>query len=247
MRRSSLLTYWTGKDIEKEIMNLNEDSRAQYLERLWSILEDGFWMNVTNEKVYGWSQVEGDTSNIDMDVPMVCFTELRLSKSQEHNKRYGLMGIVVDREFVLTRHGAPVFYIRSNSNESIVGNFVQMLFWINDQARRGTTGAAVLLDNVQVPLSFLKAMSASNDDDFENLNENELRIVHAHKRHQAGLIRVTGADRPKYKIPLLPKDVKMIVLPDSQIRDNVIQDTRIAIWFDNKYPPLLTVGEIREF
>lgn len=121
-----------------------------------------------------------------------------------------------------------------------------MLNWIHDQSERGTTGAKELFENVKVPLSYLKAMSSPVSDDFENLSENEWRIAHTNKGEKIGLIKITGQDKPKYKIPLSPKDLKMIVLPDTQLRDQIIQNERIANWFDHKYPPMLTVAEIGE-
>ncbi len=132
MSRSSLLTYWTGKHIERNPDNLNEHTRTEYLEILWSILDEGIWMNKIQEEILGWSD-KGPDSIISMEVPMVCFTELRLSQSLPHRARYGLLGIVVDRQFVLKRHGAPVFYIPSHADESIVGNLFQTLDWINKQ------------------------------------------------------------------------------------------------------------------
>ena len=244
MRRTSLLTYWTGKDIEIEIKKLDNNARQKYLERLRDILVNGFWMNVVNEVVKGWHPQWGRVTTATMQVPMVCFTELRLSKSENHNKRYGLMGVVVDREFVLARHGGPVFYVRSQREESIVANFGILFEWLNIQVRNGVQDADIIYKNCAILISYLKAMSVSDFDDFEYLDENEWRIVHAYRREDSGLIRATGIDRPKYKIPLSPKDIKMIVLPDSQIRNEVMQDMRISKWFDKKYRPLLTVEEV---
>lgn len=246
MIRSSFLTYWTGKDIERNIDNLNETAHDMYLERLWSILESGIWMNRIEEKVIGWSDTDPN-STITMQIPMTCFTELRLSQSKEHYSRYGLLGIVVDRQFVLTRQGGPVFYIRSHADEIIVGNLRQMLEWIDCQSKRGTPDADVILKNFSVPISYLKAMSTSDSDDFENLDENEWRIVHTDKGEKMGLIKPTVQSKPKYLIPLTPPDLKMIVLPDSHIRNKIIEDNRIANWFNYNFPPLLTVSEVGEF
>lgn len=244
--RSNFLTYWTGKDIEVKVDRLDDTDRDKYLERLLSILESGIWMNINNEKLVGWSD-KGPNSIIQADIPMVCFTELRLSQAQPHYLRYGLLGIVVGRQFVLTRHGGPVHYIRSHADESIIGNLVQMLDWISDQSERGTTGAKQLLENVKVPISYLKAMSTSNNDDFLYLDENEWRIVHTYNREKACLIVATNQTRPKYKIPLSPNDLKMIILPDSQFRKQISSDNRIIDWFEGRFPPLLTVAEIEEF
>jgi hypothetical protein len=45
-------------------------------------------------------------------VPRVCFTELRLSQSRVHAKRYGRLGIGVKHPYVFERGGRPVSYIR---------------------------------------------------------------------------------------------------------------------------------------
>jgi len=246
MSRSRLLTYWTGRNIERNPNELNDEKRSEYLERLWSILEEGFWMNHIDEEVIGYSEVVSHSS-IKMTVPMICLTELRLSQSQEHNTRYGLLGIVVDRQFVLERHGAPVFYVPSNTEETIVWNVVQAIIWLEDQCKRRTTGAEQLLQNLYVPFSYLKSMSTQDTDDHINLEESEWRIVHTYKIQERGLIVQTKKEPPKYKIPLKPGDLKMIVLPDTDVRELVMSDDRITKWFNGKFPPLLTVEEIANF
>lgn len=42
--------------------------------------------------------------------PRLCFTELKLSESRAHAKRYGRLGIGVKRPYIFNRHGGPVAY-----------------------------------------------------------------------------------------------------------------------------------------
>jgi hypothetical protein len=42
--------------------------------------------------------------------PKVCFTELKLSESRIHAKRYGRLGIGVKRRFLFDRSGRPLLY-----------------------------------------------------------------------------------------------------------------------------------------
>jgi hypothetical protein len=112
VRRSELLTYWTGKDITTDPSKLTTEDREAYAKRLSDVLEQGFWMTVPRETLRGRS---GDQpATIRYVVPMTCFTELRISHSEHHWCRYGLIGIVVDRSFVLRRSGGPVLYMRSH-------------------------------------------------------------------------------------------------------------------------------------
>ena len=54
MRRSRLLTYWPGNGITKNQNCLNAETRQMYVERLWSILNEGLWMNHVDEELIGW-------------------------------------------------------------------------------------------------------------------------------------------------------------------------------------------------
>ncbi len=245
MIRSKFLTYWTGKDIGREIHTLDDIKRNCYLERLYSIINSGIWMGVIEEEVFGW----GDTkpkSSIKMSAHTTCFTELRLSQSEKHYTHYGLLGLVFDRNFALERHGAPVHYVRSQADETIVGNLIQVGMWLDKQAKNGNSDAEILLGNLNVVASYLKSMSDSEIDNFANLDENEWRIVHTYERVKSGLIKETKQDRPKYKLPISQEDLKMIVLPDSECRNIITKDERIIEWFDGNFPPLLTIEEIAE-
>jgi hypothetical protein len=82
--RTDFLIHWTGKDIERDRSLLTEKHRAAYVDRLFNILAEGFWMNIPDEQING-----SDGSWIKYSAPMTCYTEIRLSQTQEHAKQYG--------------------------------------------------------------------------------------------------------------------------------------------------------------
>lgn len=257
MKRSKFVTYWTGKDIEKD----NPSNKTErYSDRLWSILEEGIWMNINSEVVHGWDIQPGINSNVTMKFPMVCFTELRLSKSFPHYFKYGQLGFVFDRKFVLDRYGAPVLYARSHTHENIVGNLAQVGMLIDlikgkDQFKiPHPQHEEVLIDvgewidiHLSLVVSHVKAMSSTNKDDFIYLEENEWRIVHSNKLEKSGLLLITGHDKPKYKLKLSPKDIQLIIVPNQTLRDEIRTKDNMVNWFNGHLPPVLTINEISEF
>jgi hypothetical protein len=161
MKRPRLLTHWTGKDISTEREKLNAETRARYMERLLSLLDNGFWMTLPSECLVGL-----DNRSISYQAPMTCFTELRLSAAQAHHRRYGLLGIVVDREFVLDRWGAPVHYVRSSVNDPIVGNAVMLMSWIQNQKDKNIEDADKVMTNMKFLIGFMKGMSDLETENF---------------------------------------------------------------------------------
>lgn len=109
---SDLLVHWTGRDIDNEYQPqwfqedqaaISEDAVAAYLRRLQDILTYGLWMT----EQPGWTAPNG----IEVPAtPCVCFTELKLSQSRIHAKKYGRLGIAVKRPFVFDRDGRPIVY-----------------------------------------------------------------------------------------------------------------------------------------
>lgn len=114
---SDLLVHWTGRDIDQEHQPNweNEGQNAicdkavkAYLLRLKSILKHGLWL--TEQE--GWTVHCPEEVQVPK-VPAVCFTELKLSQSRAHAKKYGRLGIAVKRPFVFNRDGRPMIYFGS--------------------------------------------------------------------------------------------------------------------------------------
>jgi hypothetical protein len=112
---SDILVHWTGKDIERQWKNKakGEDPAytQAYIDRLRSILLNGLWM--TKEK---FIRPIGFTGRVEQ-TPCVCFTELKLSESEAHAKKYGRLGIGFKRPFVFNRGGRPMIYYWGSGKE----------------------------------------------------------------------------------------------------------------------------------
>src|SRR6185369_5575847 len=117
--RTDLLVHWTGRDIVTNRFSVNDEHRQRYIERLVDIIDNGFWMTTPTERIQGGG---GLNSWIQYLAHMTCFTEVRLSQTELHTQRYGLLGVGVSRRFVLERYGSPVHYVRNHCSECIVEN-----------------------------------------------------------------------------------------------------------------------------
>jgi hypothetical protein len=242
--RSSLLVHWTGKDICCDRKNLSDSQRKAYVDRLRSILQDGFWMTRPTERLVGSASNLGDCSLCDYVIDLACFTEVRLSQAESHSQQYGLLGVGVERKFVLDRRGGPVHYVRNADCESVVGNSLAVFSHLQ---RNGPEGLSEL---VRRNIGFLKPMSNPGQDDYAYLDEHEWRITHTHDAQGHGLIVPTGLEKPIYRLPLQPGDVRLIVFPDAATRYLANDDEQILDFFrvvKRKMPIFLTVEECRDF
>jgi hypothetical protein len=235
--RTDFLIHWTGHDIATNRYLMNDAQRGEYVTRLADILERGFWMTQPPEKIYGANE-----SWIKYDAPMTCFTEIRLSDAEIHTQRYGLLGIAVNRHFVLERLGGPVHYVRNHCTEAVIGNTKALLDAIKTHSNKD------LFSFFSVNCAFLKAMSEKNTDNFVYLDEQEWRIVHTYGQVQLKNIHETGHERPKYRIPIMPDDIHLIVFPDDRTRTLALEDPRLVVLRQGgKVTPLLTVEECGHF
>lgn len=223
---------------------VTDEMGGRYVERLHDILTHGLWMTVPDEVLVGHAGPD-HPAQIAYRTPMTCFTELRLSHSQAHRSRYGLLGIVVDRMFVLERSGGPVQYLRCHHDEPIVGNLAVVFDWLKDQIQAGTPRALDVRHALFFQVAFLKRMSNANADDFAYLDELEWRIVHTDHQTVAGRLVSTNSNRPPYRIPLKPEEVRMVIVPDERIRADVMPF--LQTWAKDKLPPVLTVDEAEQF
>lgn len=249
--RSDFLVHWTGKKFASDPSTLRDTHRAEYVGRLASILADGFWMTIPKERIEG-----RNGAWIEYEAPMTCFTEIRLSQTLSHAKRYGLLGIGVSRQFVLDRFGGPVHYVRNHNDECIIGNAQKLFKALEDlDARKELEDlrdldAAKLRKYLAVNCSFIKKMSDPNEDNFEYLNEQEWRIVHTYFQEEAGKLVPTGVAKPPYLIPVPLGDVRIVVFPDDQTRTKARSDDRLRAWFQDppsSNPILLTLQECGYF
>ncbi|ESQ14637.1 MAG: hypothetical protein N838_22325 [Thiohalocapsa sp. PB-PSB1] len=212
-----------------------------------SLLEHGFWMTLPQEHLVGLAEDETQPRRLSYQAPMTCFTELRLSTARMHQQRYGLLGVVVDRDFVLARWGAPVHYVRSNRDDPLVANAVMLMAWLQKQKESKIENADTIMTNMNFLVGFMKGMSDTEHEDFRYLDEQEWRIVHSHAQEQRERLLPTNKDMPKYLIPFVREDVQMLVVPDADFRSKVYECEIFTDWVGNSPIPVLTTEEIEHF
>lgn len=124
---SDFLVHWTGKDLDaqydpnwdtsgKSAIGSESSLCRAYVDRLHSILKYGLWLTEEQEIQL---PVSGRQIAIP-STPKVCFTELKLSESRTHAKRYGRLGIGVKRPYLFSRFGRPLAYFgfhETNQND----------------------------------------------------------------------------------------------------------------------------------
>ncbi len=111
---SDFLIHWTGKDLDcasdpdwanGEKSLTDSALTKKYLERLHSILKYGLWLTAEPESPW-----PGDGKVTIPSTPKVCFTELKLSESRNHARRYGIFGLGFKRPYLFARRGRPLVY-----------------------------------------------------------------------------------------------------------------------------------------
>lgn len=221
---SAFLVHWTGRDIDdkydsnwdqKNDPELNQDIIEPYIDRLKNILEYGLWMTSS----------ESDQKTFFNNKPInrapfyrTCFSELRLSETRVHAKRFGRLGIGVKRHFVLARRGSPMVYFHKNFR-----NWFFETFLVNDTSE------------IDIPTdtwwaNYLKSMNEGETNSgyvqFKNFDESEWRIIYSEQiENKFG--RVKGIDKvvekaddkfreylEKYKIPDTKKPKYFLPLDD---------------------------------
>ena len=116
--RSDFLIHWTGKDLDnlydprwscsdKSTIDKDSDLSRKYVDRFHNILKYGLWLTEKSASVW---PLDGGKITIP-STPKVCFTELKLSESRTHARRYGRLGIGVKRPYLFKRYGRPLAYL----------------------------------------------------------------------------------------------------------------------------------------
>ena len=249
--RSKFLVHWSGRDIAAgNEAALDEPSRFAYVERLVSILDQGFWVN----EPYPYpEEVTGYGGRIfTHTAAMTCFTEIKLSQVATHAVRYGRLGIGVTREWVLDRTGGPVHYVRNRQTECIVGTFGHLHeFLLNPKIQEQLAEDEHPVELLETLITFLKPMSQLEDEDeeeYEFLEEQEWRIVW-NTAIDPDLAFETGEDRPKLLLPLARNDVKLLVFPDDATKALALDDSRFVAWKDRsrRWPIMVTLDDCNSF
>lgn len=295
--REKYLVHWTAPDEVKHPCNPRDsEERKKYICHLNSILSDGFWLTKQKEEQIGGpiskkfgSRFEPPVSfleNIDNsrrskleygDKPYaVCFSEIPLSKSYHHARRYGGLGIAVDREYVLDHWGAPVHYVRNSENEVLLRQHAILDAFLRyaeeEYASREAKAARRAFKFIK---QFIKEMSDEGEDNFRYLEEREWRVTWVRSRknenreevESSGKVedekrgieisecfvdRTNGQGISRFEMPVDVADIEALVFPDDKTRKLALQEVDplqegLDAVDDHERPALLTLAEAKDF
>jgi hypothetical protein len=164
---SDFLVHWTGWDLDCEYdpnwhccdkSSASDPLCEEYVARLRSTLQFGLWLTERSDPPFR----SGDQEICIPTIPKVCFTELKLSESRHHARRYGRLGIGVKRPYLFDRLGRPLAYFGYATAKN------------NDAFLRAC--ASDLTD--QRLLNFFKPMNSDADQlNYDLYSESEWRIL----------------------------------------------------------------------
>ncbi len=233
---SKFLIHWTGKDIEKKANNAED----QYIIRLKDILQKGLRMNPGIERIHGKNE-----KWVEIKIARVCFTEVKLTQTEEHAMRYGGLGIGFHRNYVLEREGNPAFYVQNGDKGHIIEN-IDFLFKQIKSLSSETNKA------LEVICGYLKNMSDYNKEEFKYYDEMEWRVVHIDKltgpnNYIQDYDEKTEEGDKFYRLKVLPEDIKLIVFPNNLALEKALKDKDFCSYFSSYVPNLITLEDCKNF
>jgi hypothetical protein len=218
-QHSDILVHWTSKELAGQSLS-DPNVQSSYVDLLFSIYSKGLLFSQPKDP----EVVVGVNVKTELpSLPIICFTELRLSQVQEHADRYGRLGIGFRREFLMTWGANPVFYMQ-NKNQGIVN-----------------TNLASLANNkfkgLDVFLSYIKQMGEPNSNQYPFYDESEWRMVACKLGDQwpERFVEKDGDIWFRFK----PEEVLLLAVPDEAIRLKCLADHRLGGKFLKKHMPMM--------
>jgi hypothetical protein len=253
---SRLLIHWTGKYLENKITEQEDENKQiresaisfetqeqkddAYFELLKNDLLEGLFFKITKEdsirKVY-----------VD-NILRICFAEIKLSQVQEQAWRFGKLGIGFSQDFVLKRGGRPVIYIPydDKNNICIMEESIRKIYMKNKDFDLG------LIRPITNILSFVKRMSelAHESSEMRNIyfyDEMEWRIVFD-KDINGAYFAQDQKIKNGFRLKISPGDVKIIVLPNEEVKQKFYLDHDLSNYFSGtSKPEIVTLDDCKNF
>lgn len=226
---SNILIHWTSKKVSGKSPS-ETHIQDEYVALLRSIYSKGlrFSRPKAPDVVVGV-----DCHSILKTKPIICFTELQLSKAQEHARRYGRLGIGFNREFLMKWGANPVFYMQSK-NQGIVNTNLSGL--VNSENKP---------DWLDVFLSYVKPMGEPCSDKYFFYDEFEWRIVGCKLGKQLPDLFVENEGDLWFRFK--PKDVMLLAFPNEDTRRKAIADPKLKDIFNDHMPMIVDTSNCHAF
>ena len=228
-QHSDILIHWTSQELAGQPLS-DQNIQNAYVDLLRSIYSKGLrFSRPKNPDV-----VVGVNSNTVLHtLPIICFTELRLSQAQEHAHQYGKLGIGFRREFLMTWGANPVFYMQSK-NQGIVNTNLSGLAKLENKP-----------DGLDVFLSYVKPMGEPCSDQYSYYDQSEWRIVACKFGNQwpERFVESEGDICFRFK----PDEVLLLALPNEATRRKCLADPQLMDMFKNHMPMMVDTSDCQVF
>lgn len=173
----------------------------------------------------------GAGHSLIQSIPMICFTELKISEVSDHTKRYGKLGIGFKREFLMKRGANPVFYCPN------------ALYGVPNTNLPAIAAKADEVDGLNVLLSFIKEMSEQGKDDMLYYNEKEWRLLLT-KYGGTYFDWIQERDGHHY-CTFSASDIQVLVFPDAETRKRALGNAALTEYFESFGPSTIDLNTAR--
>ena len=226
MEHPEILIHWTSRQLAEQDP-AKSNVQDEYMALLHSIYSNGlrFTCPSTPDVVFGVNcKTELPT------LPIICFTELRLSRVQEHACQYGGLGIGFRRKFLMAWGANPVFYMQSK-NQGIVNTNLSGLAALQKKAKE-----------LRVFLSYVKPMGKPCSDQYHFYNESEWRIV-ACKLGDRWPERFVETEENVVWFRFKPEEVALLAFPNAATRKRALVDSQLVGIFKDHMPMMVDTSD----
>ena len=225
-----LLVHWTNRSLARR--PLCKDVREEYLRILRSFYRDGvrFTSPTRAEFVRGVY-----VSTALPTLPIICFTEIRLSQVARHSAEYGQLGIGFSRDYLMAMGANPVFYVQ-NANQGIVNTNLSRL-----------ADAAPHVDGLDVIMAYMKPMGEytdGGDPDVCYYREREWRIVGC--KYCGGRTPFEYRDA-HFWLKFERSAIELLVFPDEETRKMALNDAELLEHFGVHMPMMVDADRCSSF
>lgn len=209
--------------------------------RLYGILNNTFEVSYARERIIGGAEVK------EFAVPMVSFSDLRLSELKDNIGTYGKFGIGMTKDWAIEKGLNPVMYASDKS--SFTENFMKGLegfftLVINSDDTTGRYETAY--NNTVNTLRYIKNYKAdlirpgkNTVHNYVFANEREWRFVPPISENVLPFVPIdqirTSQEKSKYnqtvkhiKLPFQPDDIKYLIVEKDSDINPLIEHLRIA-------------------
>lgn len=227
--RSKFLVHWPGRNISEA--SCDEDAkRVLYIQRLRDAYVDGIFARKCDEGTLRQMQLKR--------VVRICFTEIKLSQTETHTRRYGALGIGFERKYIINRGGRPVIYIPFQAENKLMEDTIRYVY---------THSKGEMRNRLRWLFAFVKRMSdkpLTHVDYQDYLEEFEWRVVYGEKLDTGNFKRMKDGT---YRWGFAPKDVRVLVLPDNKAKEMALNDPDLKPRLRTHTPVVLTLEDCMNF